>query len=293
MDWFWIAFISAVLSAAAAIMQKKVLMSIDPLNFSFLISALTAIFSLPFVYTINFATLSNLSLAVLFGKSVLNALAFLCIMTALKHLEISRALPVMAISPMVIAILAFVFLGESLKPLEVAGIILISIGTYSLELKKGEGALHPFKVLSGSKYHRLLLTALALISISSVIDKALLSNFKLPPMTFLVFQNFFFLIIFFVITIVYRRGKISGGSFSLEKKLVILLIAIALVTVLYRWAQFEATKIAPVGLVISVKRISVLIASIAGARLFKEGDYTRRAVAALLIVGGAMMIFRD
>ena len=293
MDWYWIALASALLSAVAAIMQKKVLLSIEPLNFSFLISALTAIFSLPFVYSINFAALSSTSLAVLLGKSILNALAFLCIMTALKHLEISRALPVMAISPMLIALLAFVFLGESLKPLEIAGIILISIGTYSLELKKGEGALHPFRVLSGSKYHRLLLTALALISISSVIDKALLSNFKLPPMTFLVFQNFFFLVIFFVIIVIYRRGEISGGSFTLEKKLVILLVVIAIVTVLYRWAQIEATKIAPVGLVISVKRLSVLFASIAGARIFKEGDYARRAAATLLIVGGAMMIFKD
>ncbi len=288
-DWFWIAFISALLSAAAALMQKKVLIEIDPLNFSFLVSALTAIFSLPFVATIDFASVKIVTILILFGKSILNAMAFLCIMTALKHLEISRALPVMAISPMVIAVLAFIFLGESLKPLEIAGIVLISIGTYSLELKKGEGVLYPFSVLAGSKHHRYLLTALALISISSVIDKALLSNFKLPPVTFLVFQNFFFFVIFFVIVLITGKGR----SFAVNKNVLILIVVIAVVTVLYRWAQIEATKIAPVGLVISVKRLSVLFASIAGAQLFKEGDYVRRAIATILIVGGAMMIFRD
>jgi drug/metabolite transporter (DMT)-like permease len=195
----------------------------------------------------------------------------------------------MAISPMVIAVLAFIFLGESLKPLEVAGIVLISIGTYSLELKKGEGVLYPFSVLAGSKHHRYLLAALALISISSVIDKALLTNFKLPPITFLVFQNFFFFVIFFVIALITGRGK----SFAVNKNVLILIVIIAVLTVLYRWSQIEATKIAPVGLVISVKRLSVLFASIAGAQLFKEGDYVRRAIATVLIVGGAMMIFRD
>ena len=82
-------------------------------------------------------------------------------------------------------------------------------------------------------------------------------------------------------------------SFVINKNVLILIVVIAVVTVLYRWAQIEATKIAPVGLVISVKRLSVLFASIAGAQLFKEGDYMRRAIATILIVGGAMMIFRD
>ncbi len=291
MDWFWIAFVSALLSAAAAILQKKVLLSSDPLKFSLVVSAFSAIFSLPFVAGINFETLKALPLAVLFGKSLMNAGAFFCIMTALKHLDISRTLPVMAISPMLIALLAFIFLGESLTAIETLGIALISIGTYSLELKRGESLLHPFRVMGNSVYHRYLFFALALISASSVIDKALLSNFKLPPLVFLVFQNIFFFVIFAVVFYSTRREN-PGLAFNLKGALY-LIIVIAVLTVLYRWAQIEATKIAPVGLVISVKRLSVLFASIAGSRIFGEENFARRAIAAILIVGGAMIIMKD
>jgi drug/metabolite transporter (DMT)-like permease len=292
MDWFWIAFVSAILSAVAAVMQKKALQDLDPLRFSVLVSAFTTVLSVPFLSAVDPGCIENLSLLVLFGKSLLNAAAFFCIMTALKHLDISRALPVMAISPMIIAILAFILLGESLSTLEFAGVILISAGTYSLELKKSESYLHPFRVLTGSKYHKYLLAALALISVSSVIDKVLLSKFKLPPVTFLVFQNLFFFIIFTAIFIVTRRSELSS-LFSNRRDTVVLLILIASATVLYRWTQFEATKIAPVGLVISVKRLSVLFASVAGSRIFKEEDFVRRIIATVLIVGGAMLIMRD
>lgn len=291
MNWFWIALASAVFSAGAAVTQKRVLRDTDPLSFSLVVSGITAVLSLAFLPQLNPESIKTSSMLILFGKSVMNALAFLCIMTALKHLDISRALPVMAVSPMIIALLAFLILGESLTLAETAGIFLISAGTYALELKKGEDATYPLRVLAGSKYHKYLFAALALISLSSVIDKALLTNFKMPPVTFLIFQNFFFFIIFTVIFL-FRREKGSFG-FLRNRNLLILLLVIAALTVLYRWTQIEATKIAPVGLVISVKRLSVLFASIAGSRLFKEENFTRRIIATCLIVGGAMMILRD
>lgn len=291
MDWFGIALLSAVLSAIAAILQKRALNDMGQLEFSFLLSAAAAAFSLPFVFTDGFTVPGTAAMLVLAVKSVINAAAFLCIMTALRHLDISRALPIMAISPMIIALLAFVFLGEWLKPVEIAGMLLIAGGTYFLELKKGEGPLHPFRVLSGSKYHRYLFAALALISVSSVLDKAILSNFKVPPQTFLVFQNLFFFVIFFVMVVAIKgRGNLT---FDISKKVLLIILIAAVITVLYRWSQFEATKIAPVGLVISVKRLSVLFASIAGARIFREGSYLQRGIAVAMIVAGAMLIWRD
>lgn len=290
-NWFWIALASAFFSAGAAVTQKRVLRDTDPLSFSLVVSGFTAVLSLAFLPQLNPESIKTASMLILFGKSLMNALAFLCIMTALKHLDISRALPVMAVSPMLIALLAFLILGESLTLAETAGIFLITAGTYSLELKKGENASYPFRVLAGSKYHKYLIAALALISLSSVIDKALLSNFKMPPVTFLIFQNFFFFVIFTVISL-FRKEKGAFG-FLRDRDLLFLVLVIAALTVLYRWTQIEATKIAPVGLVISVKRLSVLFASFAGSRLFKEENFVRRMIATCLIVGGAMMILRD
>ena len=47
MSWFWLALLSAALSAAAAITQKKVLFRMEALDFSWLLSLLTLLLSLP------------------------------------------------------------------------------------------------------------------------------------------------------------------------------------------------------------------------------------------------------
>ena len=294
MEWYWLALISALLSAFAAIMQKKVLGNITALKFTVIVSIFIALFSTILISNLNFSAASSASILILFLKSVINATAFLCIMTALKHLEISRALPLLAASPMVVAILAFIFLGESLTLTEVSGMLLIIGGTYLLELKKDESISNPFRVFIDSKYHKVILVALGLMSVSAVLDKLLLGKFKLPPVTFLIIQNYFFLIIFFIYWSFYKIKNKQQKLFSgLEKNTLILILIIAVITIGYRWTQIESTKLAPVGLVISLKRLSVLFAVIIGAKLFKEENYLRKVAATIIIVAGALLIYED
>lgn len=294
MEWYWLALISAMLSAFAAIMQKKVLGSISALRFTVIVSIFIVLFSTLLLNKLDLASASAASLLILFFKSIINATAFICIMYSLKHLEISRALPLLASSPMVVAILAFIFLGESLTLIEVTGMLLIVCGTYILELKKNEKITDPFRVFIDSKYHRIILLALLLMSVSAVIDKLLLGKYKLPPVTFLIIQNYFFLIIFIIYWLIYKLRNNEVKLFSgIQKNALIIIIIIAIVTIGYRWTQIESTKLAPVGLVISLKRLSVLFAVIIGAKLFKEENYLRKVIATTLIVAGALMIYED
>lgn len=292
MEWYWLALLSALLSALAAILQKKVLFEISALRFSLIVSLFVAVFSTFLINNQTFTFFSIPSFIVLIFKSILNASAFLCIMIALKNLDLSRTLPLLATSPMIIAILAYIFLGESLTNLEISGMFLIVAGTYVLELKSNEKILQPLKIYIESKFHKIILLALLLMSVSSVLDKLLLTNFKLPPVTFLILQNYMFLIIFFIFWKIYCKKSGKENLFSgLPRNVIILIIVIAIVTIGYRWLQFESTKIAPVGLVISIKRLSVLFAVLIGAKIFKEENYFRKVVATLLIVAGALMIY--
>jgi uncharacterized membrane protein len=292
MEWYWLALSSALLSAFAAILQKKALNEINALNFTVIVSVFVALFSTFLIGKVDLSTAGSYSMLVLFGKSIINATAFLCIMIALKNLEISRALPVLAASPMAVALLAFILLGESLSLTEVLGMVLIVLGTYVLELKKNENIIAPFRVFVESKYHRIILIALGLMSLSAILDKLLLTSFKLPPLTFLVMQNYFFLIIFllyrFLSGLKNRNEKLFKG---VSKNILIIIVLIAIATIGYRWTQIEATKLGPVGLVIAVKRLSVLFAVLIGAKLFKEENYLRKVLATLTIVAGALLIY--
>ncbi|MEZ4691523.1 MAG: EamA family transporter [Ignavibacteria bacterium] len=78
-------------------------------------------------------------------KSIINATAFLCIMIALKK-QRSQNLPILAASPMTAALLAFIFLGESLSLTEVMGMMLIVVEHTFSNSKKAKNISAPFRV---------------------------------------------------------------------------------------------------------------------------------------------------
>jgi uncharacterized membrane protein len=292
MNWFLIAFLSAVFSAASAISEKKILFDLDALEFSFSVSIITLVLSVPFFLGINFAALPVMNLLILFFKSILGALAFLCIMQALKNMEISGALPLMVLTPGLVAIFAFIFIGDKLSQREIAGMILLLVGTYALEMKAKQAFLEPFRIFTRSKYYHYIGFALALFTVSSILDRLLLNRFKLPPFTFMAFQQFFFAIIFAVIFFFSKTKNLEKVK-SFDKKIWLWILLISVLTVGYRYTQIEAVKIAPVALVLSVKRISVFIAAVAGGKIFKEKSLLKKTIATAIMVVGAILIMRD
>jgi uncharacterized membrane protein len=80
---------------------------------------------------------------------------------------------------------------------------------------------------------------------------------------------------------------------SFDKKIWFWIILIAVLTAGYRYTQIKAIKIAPVSLVISVKRISVFIAVVIGGKLFNEKNLFRKALATAIMVAGAIMIMEE
>lgn len=292
MFWFPIAMISALLSATAAVMQKKILFNLSALQFSFLIAIANLIITIPFLFFIDLSVLSTYGIIFLLVKSILGVLAFLCVMNALKNLEISNALPLLALTPGLTAILAFLIIGEGLKYLEVTGLILIVLGTYILEAKNLYNSFHPFKVFLKSKYHHFIIYALFLFSISSIMDKVLLKQFKYTPLLLMSVQHIFYFIIFLIIVLIVKDVKIKE-TFKIDSKAVLWLALISIITIGYRYTQILAVSLAPVALVLAVKRTSVLYGTVIGGRIFKDKDLLKKSIAAIIIVIGTMLILRD
>ena len=148
MNWFLIALISAVFSAFSAVSEKKAMLSLDALFFSFAVSIVTLLFSIPFFYAVRFENISSISFFVLLIKTILNASAFLCVMLSIKKLEISEALPLLALSPGLVAVAGVIFINDSMKGIEWLGILLMVVGAYVLELRKdNKNIFDPFKPL--------------------------------------------------------------------------------------------------------------------------------------------------
>lgn len=291
MNWFPIALLSALLSAAAAVTQKKVLFKLDVLEFAVVISVLNVVFTIPFFVAMDWSTLNAMNVTALAVKSALGAWSFLCVMYALKNMEISGALPLMALSPGFVAVFAFLLLGDVLLPLQIAGLVLLLIGTYLLEVRQGHGMLEPFKVMLRSRHHHYIFTALALFTITSLLDKLLLGKYKMPPVSFMALQQVFYFVFIGIVYLVKQKRPFPAVSYNRE--IWLWLLAIALFTLGYRYTQIVAVKIAPVAAVLAVKRISVFIAAVSGGKLFKESGLLKKGFAAAIIVAGAILIMKD
>lgn len=292
MIWFLVALLSSFLSAFAAITQKKVLFELKPLEFSFVLSVVNLLFSIPFFFFINYDTITFQNLFILFIKSLIGALAFLCVMNALKNLQISNALPLLALTPGFVAVFAFIFLGEKLKYFETIGLISLIVGTYILESKSMKEVLIPFSVFIKSKYHQFILAALLLFTASSIMDKLLLIKLNLTPVSLTAFQHIFFVIIFGTIFII-TKTDLTKQNFELIKNNFGWIALISVLTIGYRFSQVWAVSLASVALVLAVKRTSVLWATIIGGKIFKDTSLFKKIIAVIFILIGAILILRD
>lgn len=289
-----LAFFSAIFSAAAALSQKQTLKKIEAFDFSLIVSIVVFLLSIPFISTMELDKVTTPALIALLIKSLIGASAFLCVMLAIKNLEISGALPLLALTPGFVAIFAFLFIAEDLSQFEIIGIVLLMTGTYILEVKPGQKLFEPYQIFFKSKFHRYVLGALLLFTVSSILDKAILKNYKLPSDSFLFFQHLFIASIFALIFLFRKRRTENLINFlNRNRELAVWIFIIAVLTIGYRWTQIEAVKIAPVALVLAVKRVSVFFSTLVGGKIFNEQGLMKKAIATAVIITGTLFILRQ
>jgi drug/metabolite transporter (DMT)-like permease len=286
-NWIVLATGSALLSAAAAVTQKRCLARVHALEFSFLASAAVLALSLYVPATADVFALTARAYAVLVVKSLLGGVAFLLVMRSLERNPISNALPLLGLTPAVTAVLAQALLGESLRPVEWAGLALVVIGVWTLEARPGMHPLRPFAELVSSGRHTAMGGALLLFALSAVGDRLLVAGMKVPPPLVLFHQHVVYCTVFAVMLLARRRPAAALARAAREQWP--LLLAIAVLTLGYRALQLQATQAGPVALVLAVKRTSIVYATFFGGRLFAEERLAPRLAAAALIVGAGFL----
>jgi drug/metabolite transporter (DMT)-like permease len=291
MTWFILALCSAVLSAAAAIIQKKVLLRAHALEFSFLVSFVIMVLSFGVPLLTDVTPLPWITLAFIVGKSLLGGLAFLLVMMALERDQISSVLPLLGLTPAVTALLAWGVTGERLVGWEWLGIVLMVTGAYLLERKPGGWQQPGFSLRTIPQSLWCIIGALALFAVSSVADQILVGGRKADPQVVLLYQHVVYCAMFGGLLVI--RKVPFGSVVAKGREHWPFLLAIAVLTVGYRFTQLEAVKDAPVALVLAVKRTSILYASIVGGRLFSDKRLGVKLLGAALIVASGFIILRN
>lgn len=291
MTWVLWAMGSALLSAAAAIAQKRVLRRIPALEFSLLMALAVLLLTLPVLFTTAVFAYDSRALGLLWAKSLLGGAAFLLVMTALERDSISEALPLLGITPAATAVLAWLVLGETLGRAEWTGLALMVAGVWVLEAGATGDALQPLRAAFLGGRHRAILGAVALFAISSVADKRLVSGLHVPPFVVLFHQHVVYAGLFAALLLARRGSWRSLGQQARSQGG--MLLVIAALTLGYRYFQLEGTRTGPVALVLAVKRTSILFATFFGGRLFAEERLAPRLAGAALIVAAGFLLLRS
>lgn len=286
--WYTLAIISALFSATAAILEKKTLFKTSALNFSFILAVFNILLSIPFLFFINYGAITATSVIVLYGKTILGAFSFLLVMLAIKNLQISDALPLLVLTPGLVAFLAFIVLGEKLNVYEVAGMTLLLTGTYVLQIKSSQSLLQPFQTAFKNKAYIYITGAVMLFATTSILDKALLSNYKLQPEAFLPLQHLFLAFNFSIMVLLSGKNKSTTKTEFHQAWKIILLISA--VTIIYRYAHIWAVKLGAVAMVLSIKRTSVFFAIVIGGHYFRDQGLLRKSIATAVMIAGAIFI---
>jgi drug/metabolite transporter (DMT)-like permease len=295
MSWYTIALVSALLSALAAILEKKILFKEKAIEFTFVLSIMNALIASIFLFFTDFSKISSATLLVLGIKAIIGSAAFLCIMHSIKNLELSKALPILALTPGLVAILELIILKQTFTSIQIFGMACLLIGIFIIKEGK-EHILEPFQRLIHAKGHWYVVSALLLLSIAAILDKTILKGYNMPLPAFMGIQHWFFAIFFlaiFLFTRTRKHGLSKSTSFIKEtlKKSWIWILILSIITLLYRWAEVAAVKdAASIAMVLTIKRTSVFFAVIAGGTLFKERNLLRRSIATLMVVIGAILL---
>lgn len=287
MNWIALASCSALLSAGAAVAQKRTLFRMHALEFSFLASAAVLALSLFVPFTTDVLALPGRALEVLALKSLLGGVAFLLVMMALERNPISNALPLMGLTPAVTAALAQLLLHESLRRAQWLGLALMLAGTWVLEARSRAVELRPSAGRFGSGRHRFMLGAVLLFAFSAVADRLLLGGMRVPPNVVMFHQHVVYCLLFGALLLARRTSFAAVARHGREQWP--LIAAIAVLTLGYRFFQLQATRVGPVALVLAVKRTSIVYASLLGGRLFAEERLAPRVAGAVLIVAAGFL----
>jgi uncharacterized membrane protein len=309
MNFIFLILASALALGIADIISKHVLTKRHSMEFNAARSVMMLFFLvllLPFVIE----PISFKELIMLYVISVLFSIELHLFSRALRHLDISIASPLMELSPIFLVVLATLFLDESLAGVNILGVILLIFGAIIVsldlsaiarslrlipQLKKDIDAppqqeahtsvFTQLKDLFSSHYVHLVLFAALLGAIVGVMQKSEIASIRPIIMGFYIWLFVSInLITYYLVSHRFADMKIEIRDYGPK------LLIIAVLTVGSSLLYLQALPAAFVSVVLPLRRMSALFAVVIGGNLFAEKQVLLRAIAACIMVVGAVLV---
>ncbi|MCL5099557.1 MAG: EamA family transporter [Candidatus Marsarchaeota archaeon] len=279
LTWYYLVIISAALMSTATLVEKFALKNEHASVYSSDATLLIAVASLLLIPFANFHITAK-ELLVMYLLSLTSTTTYLLTARTYKHGDVSAASPILSTLPSVFTVLlAFIFLGESLRVSQYIFIIVLVALTYLLLFRNGRNGIKYFERMRYINY--LIITSL-LMAVGAILMKYVLD---LGVSIFTLFVVLGLSIAFNMA--VYMTFK-YGGVREMTKNLMkhpAPLTTIAVLTLFYRLTYYAAASVAFISIVSPLRQgATVAITVMLGAIIFKEHDLVRKMALAVMMV---------
>jgi len=285
MNWLIPAFACAFLAATAAAISKLLLRTKNEI----FVGWVRFIFVLPFFAFLVFTHRYAFPLEAAFWKTIavmlpLELAAFLLYLYALRISPLSLTFPFLGLTPVFTIITSYAFLKETIPPMGIAGVMLVSAGAYVLNADTAKyGFWEPLKRIYREKGSMIMILVALLFGITSALGKKalLLSDPLMFPLSY-------YAIFFAMLTLVaFAKKSITP---RLNKKEILLCIALGIVFSAAIYFHFTALFLARVPYFMSVKRMSLIISIVYAYAIFKETSIGWRFLGAFVMTCGVALL---
>lgn len=239
----------------------------------------------PILFFIEIPELNRQFWFALFASGALNVAATILFMKAIQYEDLSLTIPMISFTPLFLLVTSPLIIGEIPSIIGLAGVILITIGAYVLNIHKHDhkNYLAPIKSIFKDRGTRLMLLVAFIWSFTSIFDKMGINNSS--ALFWVVVIHIFLTVTIFPI-MWYKNPNFLQVFKNKTKKLA----PFGVLNALKLSLQHIALSLALVPYVVSIKRMSILFSVLIGYFFFKDSHIKKRLIGAGIMLTGAVFI---
>ncbi len=247
------------------------------------------LFALPILLIFNYKSIiiSNLNPEVLLWLlivSPLELLAMVLYIKAISRYEMSLVVPFLSLTPLLLLITGYIFLGEKVSIFGIIGVITVVCGIYIMNIRDIEdGLLEPFKNIFKSRGSIYVIIVALIYTITSTIGKRIVT--LAGPQ----FMSFWYLASLTIVLFIFVLIKREPITHSLKSNLP-LNLSIGTFVGLAAFTLFTSYQYIPVSYAIVLKRTSILFTVLWGRIFFGESEFKKRILGSLIVLIGVIII---
>lgn len=278
---------SAFAMAVSSVAAKEALRKEHSLDFAIFAHILGLLFLLPFIGYIDF-NISYYQLGLVYLVSFFGTFGFWFTIRALRHLDMGVVAPLLNFSVIFTVAFGYWFLNERLGALHLLGVFFIVFGAYILEINHGKiDLLYPLREFKNSRYYHFLFGGIIFYAVGSIADRIILQ--QISVLTYLFFI-YLFLVVNYILIFIFLHKVPFSTIFSEAKNSVGWLTLFSASKLISNFLFASAVGMMFIGIVVAIKRLSVLLTIVFGGKFFHEEHFRWRMFSSLIMLIGIIFI---